>query len=125
MNIHLLLVLMLVPSLVHAVGIESCHIEGKTNGKLIDIRYADDDGDWAYQNKKIGYYRYCKLILKEAESTPEFLTCAESKESKNPIIYELRTTYSNNGIVTDQFYICKTGCKPDVAKKLFYVCEGL
>lgn len=125
MHIYLLLALMLVPALVHAVGVESCHIEGKINGKLIKIKYAEDDGGWDYKNKKTKYYQYCKLIRKENESTPEILNCTESKESKSPIVYELQTAYSKGGIVTDQFYICKTGCKPGVAKKLFYVCEGL
>ena len=125
MHIHLLLALMLIPAIVHAVGADSCHIEGKLNGKLIEIKYADEDGGWFYENKKIRDYKYCKFIRREKENTPELLNCAESKESKNPIAYELQTTYSKGGIATEQFYVCKTGCKPGVVKKLFYVCEGL
>ncbi len=120
-----LVALMLVPALAHAVGADSCHIEGRIKGKLIEIEYADEDGGWFYENKKIGHYKYCKFIYTtENEYTPSLLNCAESKDSKQPIVYELHTTYSKGGIALEQFYICRTGCKPGIAKKLFYVCQG-
>lgn len=123
MHIHLLITLMLTPALAQAAGVESCHIEGRINGRLIKIKYADDNEGWNYKNKKLKHHKYCKLVHKE-EDTPGLLNCTKSKGSMKTIVYELQTIYSEGGIATDQFYICKNGCKPGIAKKLFYVCES-
>jgi hypothetical protein len=47
------------------------------------------------------------------------LQCADVKENKGALVYELDTEN-----IDEQTYHCKTGCNANVVQKFVMVCEG-
>lgn len=116
----LLLIPLLFPLMAHAIGYESCHYEGKINGKLIKLEYLNGN---AYGKSELKKYSHCvSLHEREDSDYPTSLRCGENKEGRPIISYQLQSKERRDG-TWEHFYTCKSGCNASVINRFDLVCE--
>lgn len=113
MRTLILLILIFNASHAVAIGADECFLRGIIDNRAITLKNIEVTPP-TYGLSGSKNYGYCEM-----DSGYGVLTCAEAKESKGALVYELD---SEN--MDEQTYHCKSGCDANVAQKFVMVCEG-
>lgn len=112
MKLPLLFLLFAATSVVHAVGADSCRFEGRTGSKIVRLKFIEDAANgFAYGSQTNKRYSYC--VSSSENETSFFIKCAESKDTKPTVIYELWAGT----------YACVAGCGKGIVKRFREICE--
>lgn len=113
MRALILLILIFDPSHAIAIGADSCLLRGVIDNREITLKNIEVIPP-TYGLSGSKSYGYCEM-----DSGYGVLQCAETKEKKAELVYELNTENMD-----EQTYHCKSGCKANVVQKFVMVCEG-
>lgn len=109
----ILLILIFNASQVFAIGADECFLRAVVDNKEIILRNIEITPP-TYGLSGSNNYGYCEM-----DSGYSGLQCAEVKENKGALVYELDAEN-----IDEQTYHCKSGCDANVAQKFVMVCEG-
>jgi hypothetical protein len=109
----ILLILIFNASQVFAIGADECFLRAVVDNEEIILKNIEVTPP-TYGLSGSNNYGYCEM-----DSGYSVLQCAEVKENKAALVYELD---ADN--IDEQTYHCKSGCDANVAQKFLMVCEG-
>lgn len=109
----ILLALLFNASPVFAIGADECFLRAVVDDREIILKNIEVTPP-TYGLSGSNSYGYCEM-----DSGYAVLECAEAKENKATLVYELDTEN-----IDEQTYHCKSGCNANVAQKFVMVCEG-
>lgn len=109
----ILLILIFNASPVFAIGADECFLRAVVGNQEIILKNIEVVPP-TYGLSGSNTYGYCEM-----DSGYAVLQCADVKENKGALAYELDTDN-----IDEQTYHCKTGCNANVAQKFVMVCVG-
>jgi hypothetical protein len=114
------LILIAVPLTCFGVGLDSCHLEGRLNGKKVKLSWiylqSEDVEGFGLNNSPI--YGFCSMGWKGDHDRHSiyYMSCAPSRKGERVAYYETSKQ--------DDSYVCKTGCGKNVVEKFKLICVG-